>query len=95
MLAGVRNLAWGAAMVMAGLLVVIVAKCIWMAYFRLDAVILDIAHIFCMFGICDSWAQLVELIRAESIIGLAVVIWLIAFTIRRASRSISAYRSFL
>jgi hypothetical protein len=41
MLAGVRNVAWGAAMVMAGLLAVIVANCIWMAYFRLDVVILS------------------------------------------------------
>ena len=95
MLAGVRSVAWGAAMVMTGLLAVIVANCIWMAYFRLDAPILYGPLVVCMFGICDPWASLVELIRADSIIGFAVVIWLIAFAIRRASRSISAYRSFL
>src|SRR5262249_8547273 len=94
MLAGVRNIAWGAAMVMAGLLAVIVANCIWVVYFLFDAAILSGPGVFCMFGICDTWAQLVELIRADSIIGLAVVIWLIAFAIRRASRSISAHRSF-
>jgi hypothetical protein len=95
MLAAVRNVAWGAAMVMAGLLAVIVANCIWMAYFRLDVAILSGPRVgeFCMF--CDTtWASLVELIRANSIIGLAVVIWPIAFAIRRASRSISAHRSF-
>jgi hypothetical protein len=91
-LAGVRNVAWGTAMVMAGLLAVIVANCIWMAYFRLDAAILT--PLLCMFGNCDLWAYTVELIRADSSIGLAVVIWLIAFAIRRASRSISAHRSF-
>jgi len=91
-LAGVRNVAWGAAMVMAGLLAVIVANSIWMAYFRLDKVIIlsgPRPGVFCMF--CDhTWDSLVELIRA--IIGLAVVIWLIAFAIRRASRSTSAHR---
>jgi hypothetical protein len=93
-LAGVRNVAWGAAMVMAGLLAVILADCIWMAYFRLDAVILSGPLMICEFGICDPWAFLVELIRADSIIGLVVVIWLIGRVVRRASRSISAHRSF-
>jgi len=102
MFAGVRNVAWGAAMVMAGLLAVFVTNCIWMAYFRLYEAILSILSgprpgIFCMF--CDDTrpplVELIpELIRADSIIGLAVVIWLIAFAIRRASRSISAHRSF-
>jgi len=78
---------------MAGLLAVVMANCIWIANFRLDAAILYGPRVFCMFGICDPWAHLVELIRADSIIGLAVVIWLIAFAIRRASRSISAHRS--
>ena len=93
--AGLRNVAWGAAMVMAGLLAVIVANSIWMAYFRLDAVILSRPPICGIFPSCDPWASLVERIRADSIdsiMGLAVVIWLIAFAIRRASRSISAHR---
>jgi len=91
MLAGVTNVAWGAAMVMAGLLAVIVANCIWIANLRLDAAILYGPRVICMFGTCDPWAYLMEQIRADSIIGLAVVIWLIAFAIRRAS--ISAHRS--
>src|SRR5262245_61612814 len=95
MFAGVRNVAWGAAMVMAGLLAVIVANCIWMAYFRLDAVILSRPHIIGMFATYDPWASLVELIRADSIdsiMGLAVVIWLIGRAVRRVwkSRSIVA-----
>ena len=93
MLAGVRSVAWGAAMVMTGLLAVIVANCIWMAYFRWDKAILSGPLIICEFGICDPWAHMVELIRTDTIIGPAVVIWLIAFAIRRASRSISAHRS--
>ena len=93
--AGLRNVAWGAAMVMADLLAVIAANSIWMAYFRrLDEVIIlsgPRPGVFCMF--CDhTWDSLVELIRADSIIGIAVVIWLIAFAIRRASRS--THRSF-
>jgi len=92
-LAGARNVAWAAAMVMVGLLAVIVANGIWMAYFRLAEAILSGPRGFlCEFGICDPWAYLVELIRADNVIGLAVVIWLIAFAIRRASRSISAHR---
>src|SRR5262245_39512758 len=86
MLAVVRNVACGAAMVMAGLLAVIVANCIWMAYFRLDAVILSRPLIIGMFGISDPWAFLVERIRADSIdsiMGLAVVIWLIGRAVRR------------
>src|SRR5262245_32011506 len=90
-LAGVRNVAWGAAMVMAGLLAVIVANGIWMASFRLAEAILSGPRIICEFHICDPWAHLVELIQADSVIGLAVVIWLIAITLRRASRSISAH----
>jgi len=75
-------------MVMAWLLAVILANCIWMAYFRLDAVILSGPLIIGMFGIYDPWASLVNLIQADSVIGLAVLIWLIAFAIRRGSRSV-------
>jgi len=92
-LAGVRNVAWGAAMVLAGLLAVILAESVWMAYFRYDAAILSGPLTFCMFGICDPWASLVELIRADSIIGLAVVIWLIGRAVRRVSKSRSAVAS--
>ena len=93
MLAGVRNVAWGAAMILAGLLAVILAESVWMAYFRYDAAILSGPLTFCMFGICDPWASLVELIRADSIIGLAVVIWLIGRAVRRVSKSRSAVAS--
>jgi len=79
---------------MVGLLAVILADCIWMAYFRLDPVILSRPLVICEFNICDPWAFLVKLIRADSIIGIAVVIWLIGRVVRHASRSISAHRSF-
>ena len=93
MLACVRNVVWGAAMVMAGLLAIIVANCIWMAYFRLDEAILSGPRGFlCEFGICDPWHYLVELIRADNILGLAVVIWLIGRAVRRVSKSRSAGR---
>jgi len=90
MLAGVRNVGLGAAMVMAGLLAVIMADCVWMAYFRLDAAILSHPLRICEFTDCDPWASLVELIRADSITGLAVVIWLIGRAVRRVSKSRSA-----
>ena len=79
-------------MVMAGLLAVIMANCIWVAYFRLDAAILSGPLVFCLFGICDPWAYLVELIRADSIIGLAVVIWLIGRAALCVSKSRAAGR---
>ena len=40
MLAGVSNVAWGAAMVMAGLLTLIAINCVWIVLFRLDTYIL-------------------------------------------------------
>jgi hypothetical protein len=91
MLAGARNVAWGAAMVMAGLLVVIVADCVWMAYFRLDAAILS-GPLLCMFGLCDPWTYAVESSRADSFMWVAVVIWLIGRAVRRGSKAMVADR---
>lgn len=94
MLAGVRNVAWGAAMVMAGLLTLIAINCVWIVLFRLDTYILF--HPREGWLDADEWPYTVSLVagRTEGLIGLAVMIWLIAHAIRRASRSISAHRSF-
>ena len=94
---GVRNVAWGAAMVMAGLLAVMAADCVWLVLSRLETYVLfnrgrdgDPAPFF------DGYAFYVGSgILVEFVVGLAVVIWLIGRVIRRASRSISADRSFL
>jgi hypothetical protein len=95
--AGVRNVAWGAAMVMAGLLAVMAADCVWLVLSRLETYVLfnrgrdgDPAPFFDGYAFYVGSGILVELV-----VGLAVVIWLIGRVIRRASRSISADRSFL
>ena len=92
MLAGVRNVAWGAAMVLAGLLAVMIADCVWIALFRLETYILfnpwegwlDV----------DDWPYTVSLASSstEGLVRLAVVIWLIGYTIRRIARSTSSGR---
>ena len=94
MLAGVRNVAWGAAMVMAGLSALIAVNCVWIALFRLDTYILF--HPYEGWLDADEWPYTVSLVAGgtQRLIGLAVAIWLIAHAIRRASRSISAHRSF-
>jgi hypothetical protein len=94
MLAGVRNVAWGAAMVMTGLLTLIAVNCVWIVLFRLDTYILFHPCEGCLHQ--DVWPYTASLVAGstEGLIGLAVVIWLIGPAIRRAFRSISAHRSF-
>ena len=96
MLAGVKNVAWGAAMVMAGLLAVMAADCVWLVLSQLETYVLfdrgrdgDPMPFFDGYAFYVGSSFLVELV-----VGLAVVVWLIAFAIRRASRSMSAHRSF-
>lgn len=81
MLAGVRNFACGAAIAMAGLLVVIVANTIWIALFRLERVtwFLPIPPAS---EYADPWASTVMWSRTDSVIGIAAVIWLIGRMVR-------------
>ena len=97
MLAGVRNVAWGAALVIAGLLAVMAADCVWLVLSRLETYVLfnrgrdgDATLVFGQYAFYVGTGILVELV-----VGLAVLIWLIGRVIRRASRSISTHRSFL
>jgi hypothetical protein len=84
MLAGVRNVAWGAAMAMAGFLALTLACCVWIILF------LDARSIFFgPWGVFDSQPSIHGQGLLESLLALAVVIWLIAYAIRRVSRSIS------
>jgi hypothetical protein len=88
MLAGVRNVAWGAAMVMAGILAVALADCLWITLFWSDAGAryfffgpppdVLFGHEISLYG-GESMAA-----GATSLLGLAVVIRLIARVIRRA-----------
>jgi hypothetical protein len=92
MLAGVRNVVWGATMVMARLLAVMAANCVWISLFRLETYILfnpwegwlDV----------DLWPYTVSKVSGdtEGIIGFAVVVWLIGYAIRRVARSMSSGR---
>jgi hypothetical protein len=97
MLAGVRNVVWGAAMAMAGFLAVALADCVWIILFWSEAVARRIFFGLppdVLFG-SDLWIYGGESVvaGATSLLGLAVVMWLIAHAIRRVSRSISARRS--
>jgi len=89
MLAGVRNVAWGAAMAMAGIVALMLAGCLWIIIlFPSDARYIFFGPWFAFDGPIQIYAQ-----HAQILLGLAVVMWLIAHVIRRASRSISARRS--
>jgi hypothetical protein len=88
MLAGVRNVACCAAIVMAGLLAVILANCVWVIVFRLEAVILSSQ----LWEFYDPWVSAVMSSRTENLIALAVVICLIGRAIRRVSKSRAAGR---
>jgi len=91
--AGLRNVAWGGAIVMAAFLAVIVANCVWAAIFRLDVYILfnpwegwlDV----------DLWPYVVSNVSGDtgSLVGFAVVVWLIARVFWGASKSIAAGRA--
>jgi hypothetical protein len=77
MLAGVRNVACGAAIAMAGLLAVMLANCVWVALFRLEAGIVLSASWW-----LDSWTSTVTASRTENLIGIAVMIWLASRMVR-------------
>jgi len=64
---------------MAGLLIVILANGVWIAWFRLQDVIL----IPRLWEYLDPWASTVMWTRTDSLIGIAAVIWLIARVKRR------------
>jgi len=70
-LAGVRNVACGAAIVMAGLLAMILANSVWIALFRLEAVILFIPIPPVWYF--DPWTSAVMWSRTDSLIGIAAM----------------------
>jgi hypothetical protein len=81
MLAGVRNFACGAAIAMAGLLVVIMANTVWIALFQLESATLFLP-IPPASEYVDPWASTVMWSRTDSLIGVAAVIWLIGRMVR-------------
>ena len=94
MLAGVRRIAYGLPIVVAGFLVVALANSIWAARFRADALILfGIEKPLCVFD-CGSlwWVSAYAFGYYEAFIGVGVVMWLIGYAIRRVTRSLSSGR---
>jgi hypothetical protein len=92
MLAGVRNVAFGAAIVMAGLFAVMLAERALIALFLSDAPFLftpwsDVPQ--------ETWTYIEETLASsytESLIGVAVMIWLVGRMVRRGLKSIAAGR---
>ena len=85
MLAGVRQIAAGLGMVMAGFLVVALANSIWATWFRTDALILfGIEKPLCMFDCGSLWWMSAYALSHDEAFGLGVVIWLIGYAIRRS-----------
>ena len=88
MLAGARNVAFGAAIVMAGLLAVMVAERAWIVLFLPppDAPII--------FDVGDPWSSIEA--RASgtqsTLLCVAVMIWLAGRMVRRGLKSIAAGR---
>lgn len=81
MLAGVRNFACGAAIAMAGLLLVIVANTVWIALFQWERITLFLP-IPPASEYVDPWASTVMWSRTDSLIGIAALIWLIGRMVR-------------
>ena len=92
MLAGVRNVVFDAAIVMAGLLAVMVAEQAWAVLFLSMPPSLfdgDLTTSSCLFD-CDYTIGTSS--YAESLIGVAVMIWLAGRMVRRGLRSMAAGR---
>ena len=95
MLAGVRQIGGGLAMVMAGFLVVALAYSIWAARFRADALML--VGIEKPPGIMFDgepwwWVSAYAFSPSEAFICVSVVMWLIGYAIRRIAKSMSSGR---
>ena len=93
MLAGVRNIAFGAAIVMAGLLAVMVAERAWIVLFQV-VLFLPPPDAPIIFDVGDPWSSIDA--RASGIQGtllcVAVMIWLAGRVVRRGLKSIAAGR---
>jgi hypothetical protein len=87
MLAGVRQIACGLAMVMAGFLVVALAQLTWAALFFTDDAL-------AVFIYEPRWwtAGYAFVGYYEGLIGVGVVMWLIGYTIRRVAKSMLSGR---
>ena len=94
MLAGVKNVAWSAAIAMAGIVAVALADSVWIILF-LDArpFFFDPRDLGVVFGDQLWISPEGSLGNTESILALAVAIWLIAYAARRVSRTTSIRRS--
>jgi hypothetical protein len=85
MLVAVRNVAWGAAIAMAGVLAVALADSVWIILLWSDARVFFFGPLGCFD--CDPRFDGQGFL--ESLLALVVAVWLIALAIRRASRSLT------
>ena len=94
MLAGVRQIAYGLAIVVAGFLVVALAQVIWAALFLADALAMFTGYDPPPFFDEPPWwtAAYAFVGYYEGLIGVGVVMWLIGYTIRRMAKSMSSGR---
>jgi hypothetical protein len=88
MLAGARNLAFGATIVMAGLFAVMLAERAWIVLFLPP----PDAPVF--FDEPEPWSLMEALASGytQSLVGVALMIWLVGRMVRRASKSIAPGR---
>jgi hypothetical protein len=96
MLAVIRQIAYGLATVIAGFLVVALANSIWAALLRADTLVLYGIEkpplVFVFRGVLDAppwWLSAYAFGPYEAFIGVGVVMWLIAYAIRRGTKSMS------
>ena len=94
MLAGARNVAFGATIVMAGLFAVMLAERAWVVLIQIVLSLPPPDDPFGLFDVPDPWSSIEALASGytQSLIGVALMIWLVGRMVRRASKSITAGR---
>ena len=93
MLAGVRQITYGLAMVVAGFLVVALAQVIWASLFLADALAMFTGYEPPpVFDEPPWWTAAYAFGYYEGLISVSVVMWLIAYAIRRVAKSMASGR---
>ena len=93
MLAGARNVAFGTAIVMAGLFAVMLAERVWIVLFQI-ILFLPPPDAPVIFDVGDPWSSIEAHASGtqSTLLCVALMIWLVGRMVRRASKSIAAGR---
>jgi len=93
MLTGVRNVAFAAAIAMAGLFAVMLAERAWIVLLQV-VLFLPPPEAPVIFDVGDSWSSIEAFASGtqRELIGIALMIWLVGRMVRRASKSKAAGR---